>query len=271
MMLSGQNFIKHANSIFAQNYMLGGRVTSGLRFDFAPKEMDIVYCKTDYIKLLFEYLNHSPLKNIALMTHESDHAITAELFESRPACVKIWYGQNVDHYHADLKPLPIGLADAHCNITLKFDRLYRIKQPEKLLYINHRSDTSPTHRSWIYDYFKNSDWCTVRAPNLSLDSYREDLDAHEFILCPRGNGIDTHRCWEALYHGIIPIVQEHVGMTTLADLPALVVPDFKMLTREFLKEALQRIKNQSYKMNKLQIQYWIDCIHRDLHDKVNNF
>lgn len=268
MILSGQNFIRHANAIFAQNYLLDGRITSGLRFDFKPKDLDIVYCKTDYIKLLFDYLGNSKFKNIALMTHESDYAITADLFNQRPDCIKIWYGQNIDHIHPDLKPLPIGLADAHCNITLKFDRLYRIKQPEKLLYINHRIQNNPKERSWIYDYFKSSDWCTVQQPNLSLDSYREDLDGHEFILCPKGNGIDTHRCWEALYHGIIPIVEEHVSLTTVKDLPALVVPNFKVLDKAYLTNALAALKNQSFNMNKLQVQYWINCIKQDLNSRI---
>ena len=29
----------------------------------------------------------------------------------------------------------------------------------------------------------------------------------KFIACPRGNGVDTHRFWEALYRGSIPIVK----------------------------------------------------------------
>lgn len=33
---------------------------------------------------------------------------------------------------------------------------------------------------------------------------------YEFIACPRGNGIDTHRFWETLYRGGIPIVKRSI-------------------------------------------------------------
>jgi hypothetical protein len=29
---------------------------------------------------------------------------------------------------------------------------------------------------------------------------------YKYVICPRGNGIDTHRVWEALYLGVVPVV-----------------------------------------------------------------
>ena len=264
MILSGHNFSLAADAVFAHNYMHQGQVRYGIRTDFAPKNQDIVFCKTDFILNLFGALQRLPVKNLGLITHESDFAITEQLFVNRPSCIKVWYAQNIAHADPCLKPIPIGLADAHCNITLKADKLLRLGTVEKLLYVNHRVQNNPRARAWIYEHFKNSDWCTVHTPDLSLDEYKSELDRHQFILCPAGNGIDTHRCWEALYHGIIPIVERHLTMSTLEDLPAIVVDDFRSVTKEFLLEQYNKLQNQTTRPEKLQVEYWIQQLRQDL-------
>ncbi len=36
--------------------------------------------------------------------------------------------------------------------------------------------------------------------------YARLSSSYRFILCPRGNGLDTHRFWESLYRGSLPVV-----------------------------------------------------------------
>jgi hypothetical protein len=36
--------------------------------------------------------------------------------------------------------------------------------------------------------------------------YLRELAEHRFCLCIRGNGVDTHRFWESLYLGVIPVI-----------------------------------------------------------------
>ena len=38
------------------------------------------------------------------------------------------------------------------------------------------------------------------------DEYLNELSKYRFCLCLRGNGIDTHRFWESLYLGVIPVI-----------------------------------------------------------------
>ena len=42
--------------------------------------------------------------------------------------------------------------------------------------------------------------------NKPYDEYVNELTTYRFCLCIRGNGIDTHRFWESLYLGVIPVV-----------------------------------------------------------------
>ena len=44
------------------------------------------------------------------------------------------------------------------------------------------------------------------AGNPHLVAYYKKVAAHKFVVAPRGNGIDTHRLWEALYLGCVPVV-----------------------------------------------------------------
>ena len=46
---------------------------------------------------------------------------------------------------------------------------------------------------------------TPGAYNNSLDFYRL-LARYGYVACPSGQGVDSHRVWEALYLGVTPIV-----------------------------------------------------------------
>jgi hypothetical protein len=38
------------------------------------------------------------------------------------------------------------------------------------------------------------------------------LSEYKFVLSPPGNGLDTHRTWEAMYLGVVPIVKDSSAM-----------------------------------------------------------
>ena len=46
---------------------------------------------------------------------------------------------------------------------------------------------------------------------------------HKFILCPEGNGIDTHRFWETLCLGRIPVVLHNPVNDYFSSLPVVVL------------------------------------------------
>ena len=233
---------------------------------FTIKSDDIVFCKTDYIQQLFYFLNNNPhLNNLKLITHESDYSITENIFSNKPINISKWYAINVDYTHENLIPIPLGIGNDHSTISLKIAHLNECKHnPSKLLYINHRVWTNPDDRKWIYDYFLNVDWCTIKQPNLSFDEYIDDLNSHKFMLCPKGNGIDTHRLWECIYHkGIIPIIESHINYEMCVEYPVLIVNSFKDLTEEFLEKKYMEIKYRKCDCEKLDVKYIIKKIKQD--------
>eukprot|EP00854_Cymbomonas_tetramitiformis_P026251 gene26251-32170_t len=66
-------------------------------------------------------------------------------------------------------------------------------------------------------------------------------------MSPPGNGIDTHRTWEALMAGAIPVVFANpAAMLPLYNgLPVLVIQDCKNITKSFLANEYTTIIEQS--------------------------
>jgi hypothetical protein len=87
--------------------------------------------------------------------------------------------------------------------------------------------------------------------------------AYAFSICPPGNGIDTHRVWEDLILGIIPIVKTTPLDPLYKQFPIVIVDDWNKITQENLeswyKEKSPLFENEEI-MQKLNQKYWLDLI-----------
>lgn len=259
--LSGYNFARQSDVVFSETIPDNSTYKTYVIDYFELNNNDIIFCKTDNVLKLFKILeNENDIQNIKLITHESDYEINQRLFSLKPKCISNWYAQNVIYDHQNLIPIPIGLANEYCPITLKYSNLLRKGTPKKLLYINHRIQTHPEAREWVYNHFRGNDWCSIDTANLTLNEYKKQLDNHKFIICPRGNGIDTHRLWESLYHGIIPIVENSVHSKCLLNLPVIVVNSFTEITEKFLNNKFEEYSKTTFNMDKLKVSWWINSI-----------
>ena len=73
------------------------------------------------------------------------------------------------------------------------------------------------------------DFPTVHSVN-SQSSFYSHILRSKFVLCPHGNGIDTHRFWLTLYLGAIPItLNSPVYRSLCTDLPVLLIDDWSKL------------------------------------------
>jgi hypothetical protein len=80
------------------------------------------------------------------------------------------------------------------------------------------------------------------------------------VLCPRGNGMDTHRFWECLLLGAIPVVLETDHCARLAremKLPAVSIRDWSDLRDRYsLVEEVMSIRSKTWDMTALTASYW---------------
>lgn len=222
-------------------------------------ENDIIFCNTYFVKDLFSKLkNISNLKNLKLITSQTDHSITNELFKLKPKCISQWYSINVNFSSPDLIPIPLGLSNENeKNLNIKhFSKLKENKNKIEKIYVNFQKNTNYSKRSNHFKKFKNKSFVHIDEPNLQLDDYAEQLNSYKFILCPEGNGIDTHRVWESLYAGSVPIIQKHISMSTLENLNAIEVEDLGSIDINLINNYIPK----TVVIEKLTIDYWVKII-----------
>ena len=72
-------------------------------------------------------------------------------------------------------------------------------------------------------------------PMLPVAENVKRLAQYKWCICPEGNGVDTHRLWEAMYLGCVPIVLKSPFIDTLmhytgGELPIYVIDAWSDLT-----------------------------------------
>ena len=235
---------------------------------------NIFYC---HVHDAVNFFKTPPKDKFVLITHNSDGCITWEPKRFNhgssndcdlnvimiPNNLLKWYSQNVNVRHQKIESIPIGLEN-NCWFpdVKKYERIKEIAQRKKtyknLLYVNHNIATNPPERTAPYKLFSNKKWATVEhgANGVNFNNYLENLHSHKFILCPEGNGIDTHRTWESLYIGSIPIEKRNFNNVFYEDLPICFVNKWEDITEEFLNCEYERILHEEWNLDKMYFDYW---------------
>jgi hypothetical protein len=233
----------------------------------------IIFCKTDYIFDEFKNIEKIP-NDVILITGNSDYPIDESRFNLKPKNVKKWYAQNAIVNDECLIPLPIGLENkiesmrsghgvGYYDRVLEKEQLLSrniIKSPTKKFYANFNIYTNYSYRSNIKNICINSPHIDWDESNLSLTNFFDKILDYETVICPIGNGVDTHRLWEVLYSNRIPITIK-VGNFKIYELyeklPIIILDDESQLYDEKLLDSkINKIKNNQYDMLLLDTSYW---------------
>lgn len=222
----------------------------------APRHGTLLYAKQDHLRALFAELEKRRSR-VVLVTAESD--IPAGGAPDLPPQVAAWFATNASG--GGVISLPLGLGNSYCQITTKADLLASVAGIEKpgLLYANFRVETNPSLRGPLRDKLRSAEWSdavTFATPGLEGGAYARELASHRFVLCPAGNGTDTHRMWEALYVGTIPVVEKHPALEAFRDLPILFVESLATLERAQLEAAHGEMLDRSWSCEKLFLPWW---------------
>lgn len=176
-----------------------------------------------------------------------------------------WFVMNYDGYpHPKIHPIPIGLAPSHLpHGDLEAIRRIQARNLPKihLLYMNITIQTYSSERWAVFKRFSMEPFC-FRTGKKPFEEYLQDMAQAKFTIAPRGAGLDTYRLWEALYVGSIPIVKTSSLDSLYEGLPILIVNDWSDVTEEFLEQKYVEMSQKTYSLDKLDIAYWIQLIHR---------
>lgn len=101
--------------------------------------------------------------------------------------------------------------------------------------------------------------------NLTTNDHQLALREHAFVASPPGNGMDTHRTWEAIYQGCVPVLKKSYLAVRYWEigLPVWVVSSYEELsgyTELELKDKYQEISPR-FNSPALWIDYWRTKIH----------
>lgn len=245
---------------------------NGHRFrDFCKSNVGILFSETHNLKETMSIVRHNTDVKYTIVSHNSDGRILPYqrepydyYLEDIPKNVEKWYAQNCDVKDPRLVPIPIGLENVEWFPKIKknhvLEKFINMKLPrKKLLYINHNIQTNANIRKVPYKIFKNLSWATVEhgRNGTEFEHYVRQIKSHKFVLCPDGNGSDTHRTWEALYLGAIPIVQPHVFTEVFAKyFPMLVVRNYEEIIEDSLEIQYEEIANMNHDKKYLTMEFW---------------
>ncbi len=229
-------------------------------FDGVP----VVFTETHHLPPLIPILEKIS-KKLVLITHNSDHEVTEELYSRRPPNVLRWFSVCATHKGDYLEPLPVGLENEEWSKVFrvfKHEEIRRKQTEEKtyknLLYLNISIRTNPKERELPYNLLANKPFVTtVSNPNtFDFLTFIDNVYRHKFVLCPRGNGTDSHRTWETLYLDSIPVMKRTWENSFYQDLPICFVDSWEQVTEEFLNTEYDRIINAEWNLDKLEFDYW---------------
>lgn len=239
---------------------------------------DIIFCKIDQVLRFFEKIRLTR-KKIILVTGEG--CIPCDEFRQQflPENVVAWFSTNVTHLHPKISAIPLGLGKQDDLVTLMASDLLDVRKTdnvkEQWLYVNFRPETNPKIRRDTYDHFEalveREPWITFEKPATkgSNKNYLRQLMRHHFVLAPPGNGVDTHRLWEAMLAGAYPIVLRAPAMEPFSAMPILFVDDFREVTLDFLKENIVTLEKKKNHLEMLQMSFWKQKIETAKNDLKN--
>jgi len=91
--------------------------------------------------------------------------------------------------------------------------------------------------------------------SVDFKSYLMQMAKHQFCLCPRGNGIDTHRFWEAQYLNTIPVLLRSDWTPAYSNLPILLVDSWESLAQIDLEKAYIQISSTFHRRDSLSLSF----------------
>ena len=234
---------------------------------------DTVFCVNSSLELLFHYVKGENLKNLTLITSQTDDKISKKNIKKLPKQFSRWYSINVDCTDPQLISIPLGLSNGYDKNLDLDDNLINIdlnsftKRKENLLYLSFEDNTNIRNRSGLKNYFSQFKWAKILYKKNEILEYENDLRISNFVLCPQGNGIDTHRIWETLYCGSIPIIEDHIGFNQFKNLPIMFVDDFYKISEKSLENFLDTLQVNDLDM--IDFHYWKNEIFKENHDSEN--
>lgn len=254
-------------------------------FQWLAEDLGLSFSLTHEVPDLISRIR-SQTRTVNVLTHRSDGCILSpgQTYHPRPmertedftwhnipSNIKCWFAQNCDVRDDRLTPIPIGVENDEWSLPARKKEIMLTLgklgvRKCGLVYLNVNPVTN-FDRPHIYHLFSGKRWCTVEYGRHGVDfeSYARKIWTHKFVFAPEGNGMDTHRIYEALYLGSFPIVRRRVFTEFFATmLPFLVIDHWEQVTEDFLNDKYLELSSGEWNWEALKLSYWKKLIQEKL-------
>lgn len=224
------------------------------------KENDTVFLNLDNFEEMINYLSIvNPSVKFILVTQNSDRDFTREMFNSIEKYVNKIYALNCNFRDEKVCKIPIGFND-HSTEVLELED-FTFKPKDNLVYMNFTIQNYFT-RIHCNNYFRQFPWVVVENDFLSQKDFYNKLNTFKYCIAPRGTGIDTHRLYESLLYGVIPIVVKSELDDLYDKFPILLVDKWEDITYDFLIDNYDKLLENYFNWlkdnpNWYKSDYWI--------------
>lgn len=227
---------------------------------------DIIFVKTDKIDAFLSYEHPRISQPYVLLNHASDYGMPSAVAEAAIAGagqrhLERWFAANLYGAHpAAMSHIPLGLqgpgwwggegfmppnipgtfAFGVPILRAKLERFLAGNLSRELnLLVAFHDETNPGERGPAAQAAAALGY--PRAGEVARDTWPATLQAHLFVMAPAGNGVDTHRMWEAVLNGAVPVVRRGVYEAWLECLPFVALGDWSELSDGMLRSEARRI------------------------------
>lgn len=216
--MSGYNTSELA-AIFADR----DHITSDGYFRFCESRANVHYQKRDFLyrsgvwreRKIESYLFHRPQQTgVVVLGHSDLSTNNLDVLILRLFGTRVVLATNCTAQRDTPWCLPLGLTNdcddspihrvlGDTSILLNALRSIPVRPAfTNSVLLSFNPKTAPKHRQHVFSLLINQIGIASFELNYSVPGRREYcelLRQHDFVVCPRGNGRDTHRLWESLY------------------------------------------------------------------------
>ena len=206
-----------SQNLFAGESDFSIRCWSDLSQVRSIRQAEVLFVKSEFLPEAFERLSNGATKKIVLVGDSDIDWPTPP--SSQPRAVKGMFVQNLLTGHTDrIRVLPIGVEGwnyGRNGLPHLYGRTHLLTPKLRRMMIGPFANTHLERKKLIDARFVDKRLDKSEAKRISSLAQALKSSTSTHVLCPRGNGMDTHRFWESIYRGSRPVVLKSQWATAL--------------------------------------------------------
>jgi len=178
---------------------------------------------------------------------------------------EVWAEQLTQEFE-NVRAIPVGIEDLSYPAGMRFRKLLRYSDTFKEVRKVYRylvawnDDTNPEVRIKAKEIFKVVKGSYIVENRVAVQTLHHLMRRSIFVICPRGaGGWDTHRVWEALYCGAIPVLCDSSIPKSALSWPILFVREWEELVtmpEEFYAKQVESAHNRHFIFKEFETRLW---------------